>query len=52
MTTGIIYDPIFLKHRIGEHVESHLRLITIMDFLKQQKLLPKESNNRSDQICS
>ncbi|MBY9019001.1 MAG: hypothetical protein KGD66_09245, partial [Candidatus Lokiarchaeota archaeon] len=39
MTTGIIYDDIYLSHQIGAHVESHLRLVTIMDFLKQQKLL-------------
>jgi len=39
MTTGIIYDDIYLQHRIGTHVESHERLIAIMDFLKEKKLL-------------
>ena len=39
MTTGIVYDPIYLEHRIGTHVESHERLIAIMDFLKEKKLL-------------
>lgn len=39
MTTGIVYDDIYLKHRIGTHVESHERLIAIMDFLKQQGIL-------------
>ena len=39
MTTGIVYDPIYLEHRIGDHVESHHRLIGIMDFLKEKKLL-------------
>jgi acetoin utilization deacetylase AcuC-like enzyme len=42
MTTGIIYDDIYLEHDIGtqlQHVESHERLIAIMTFLKQQKLL-------------
>ncbi|TFG24836.1 MAG: histone deacetylase [Promethearchaeota archaeon] len=39
MTTGIVYDDIYLLHRIGNHVESHHRLIGIMDFLKEKKLL-------------
>lgn len=39
MTTGIVYDDIYLEHRIGAHVESHERLIAIMDFLKENKLL-------------
>ena len=39
MTTGIIYDDIYLEHRIGAHVESHMRLVEIMDFLQEVKLL-------------
>jgi len=39
MTTGIVYDNIYLEHRIGTHVESHERLIAIMDFLKDQGIL-------------
>ena len=39
MVTGIVYDPIYLEHRIGTHVESHERLIVLMDFLKEQNLL-------------
>ena len=39
MTTGIVYDDIYLKHRIGTHVESHERLIAIMEFLKEKKVL-------------
>ena len=39
MTTGVIYDDIYLSHRIGTHVESHERLIGIMDFLNKKKLL-------------
>jgi acetoin utilization deacetylase AcuC-like enzyme len=39
MTTGVIYDDIYLSHRIGTHVESHERLIGIMDFLNEKKLL-------------
>jgi acetoin utilization deacetylase AcuC-like enzyme len=39
MTTGIVYDPIYLEHRIGVHVESHERLIGIMDFIEEKKVL-------------
>ncbi|MFX0076473.1 MAG: histone deacetylase [Candidatus Hermodarchaeota archaeon] len=39
MKTGIVYDPIYLEHRIGVHVESHERLISIMDFLKEKEVL-------------
>jgi len=42
MTTGIIYDDIYLEHNIGtqlQHVESHERLISIMNFLKEKHLL-------------
>ena len=42
LTTGIVYHPIYLEHRIGQHVESHERLITIMDFIKEQRLLESE----------
>ena len=41
MTTGIVYDDIYLEHNIGtqlQHQESHERLIAIMNFLKQQQL--------------
>ncbi|MFW9878160.1 MAG: histone deacetylase [Candidatus Thorarchaeota archaeon] len=38
MTTGIVYDPIYLEHKTGIHAESPERLIAIMDFLKEQKL--------------
>ncbi|TFF98315.1 MAG: histone deacetylase [Promethearchaeota archaeon] len=39
MTTGIVYDPIYLEHRIGMHVESHERLIAIMEFLEEKGIL-------------
>ena len=39
MTTGIVYSDIYLEHKIGQHVESHERLITIMDFLKENGVL-------------
>jgi len=43
MTTGIVYDDIYLEHKIGTHVESHERLIAIMDFLKEKELLEDPS---------
>ena len=39
MTTGIVYNEIYLDHRIGVHVESHERLIGIMDFIEEKKVL-------------
>ncbi|KKK41156.1 hypothetical protein LCGC14_0594490 [marine sediment metagenome] len=39
MTTGIVYDDIYLQHKIGTHVESHIRLIEIMDFLEKNNIL-------------
>jgi len=45
MTTGIVYDPIYLEHRIGTHVESHERLIAIMDFLRSKKVLENPDFN-------
>ena len=38
MTTGLVYDDIYLQHRIGTHVESHERLIALMNFLKEKEL--------------
>jgi acetoin utilization deacetylase AcuC-like enzyme len=38
MKTGIVYDPIYLEHRIGTHVESHERLVAIMNFLTEKKI--------------
>jgi acetoin utilization deacetylase AcuC-like enzyme len=39
MPVGIIYDPIYLKHETGEHVECPERLISIMSYLEQTKLM-------------
>jgi acetoin utilization deacetylase AcuC-like enzyme len=39
MTTGIVYDDIYLEHNIGTHPESHHRLNSIMDFLREKNLL-------------
>lgn len=38
MTTGIVYDDIYLQHKIGTHVESHERLIALMELLKARKI--------------
>ena len=38
MTTGIVYDDIYLQHKIGAHVESHERLIALMELLKARNL--------------
>ncbi|MFX1236652.1 MAG: histone deacetylase, partial [Promethearchaeota archaeon] len=42
MTVGIIYHPIYLDHRIV-HVESHERLIVLMDYLKEKNILDSPS---------
>ncbi|MHA2007715.1 MAG: histone deacetylase family protein [Promethearchaeota archaeon] len=42
MTTGIIYDDVYLQHRIGTHVESHKRLIEIMNFLENNKIFSNQ----------
>ena len=40
MTVGIIYDPMYLEHQTGsDHVESPLRLVTIMDLIESEHLL-------------
>ncbi|NVM43536.1 MAG: histone deacetylase [Candidatus Lokiarchaeota archaeon] len=39
MKTGIVYDSIYLEHRIGVHVESHERLIGIMNYIEDKKVL-------------
>ncbi|MEJ2249048.1 MAG: histone deacetylase [Candidatus Lokiarchaeota archaeon] len=43
MTTGIVYDDMYLKHRIGTHVESHERLIAIMELLKEKNIFNEKS---------
>ena len=43
MTTGIVYDPIYLEHRIGTHVESHSRLIAIMDLLDEKRIFENKN---------
>ena len=43
MVTGIVYDDIYLEHKTGNHPESQYRLISIMDFLKEKKILENPS---------
>jgi len=38
MKVGYVYDPIYLKHDTGEHVESSKRLEAIISILEQTKL--------------
>jgi acetoin utilization deacetylase AcuC-like enzyme len=39
MAVGIIYDPKYLQHQTGSHVESPERLVATMDLIKSEKLL-------------
>ena len=39
MTVGLVYDPIYLKHDTGNHVENSDRLVATMDLLKESGLL-------------
>ncbi|MBN1652378.1 MAG: histone deacetylase [Deltaproteobacteria bacterium] len=41
MPVGLIYDPIFLKHDTGAHVENRNRLIATVDLLRACSLLEK-----------
>ncbi len=38
---SLIYDPIFLEHDTGRHVENPQRLITTMDLLNNTGLINK-----------
>jgi len=42
MTTGIVYGDIYLSHRIGTHVESHTRLVELMDFLEEKGIFEND----------
>ncbi len=41
MTVGLVYDPIYLKHDTGTHVENSSRLVATMELLEQSKLLDR-----------
>ena len=38
MKVGFVYDPVYLKHDTGEHVENARRLEAIMSHLEQTGL--------------
>jgi len=40
MRVGIVYDPIYLKHETGEHVENSGRLLSIKSYLEQNNIMP------------
>lgn len=41
MKTGLVYDPVYLKHDTGEHVENASRLEAIIAHLEQTGLKPQ-----------
>jgi len=41
MRVGIIYDPIYLKHDTGAHVENSSRLVETVGLLEKSKLIDK-----------
>jgi acetoin utilization deacetylase AcuC-like enzyme len=41
MTVGLVYDPIYLKHDTGSHVEKSQRLVVTIDLLKESQLIDK-----------
>ena len=41
MKVGLVFDPIYLAHDTGHHVESAKRLRAVMDHLEQTKMLER-----------
>ncbi len=41
MPVGLVYDPVYLKHDTGAHVENYRRLVTTMEVLDESNLLEK-----------
>ena len=41
MTTGYVYEPIYLEHTLPGHPENHERLVAIMDLLKETGTLER-----------
>ncbi len=41
MAVGLVYDPIYLEHDTGSHVENAQRLIATMSFIEENKLKDK-----------
>jgi len=38
MKAGLVYDPIYLEHNTGEHVENSRRLVTAMSYLEETRI--------------
>lgn len=41
MKVGLVYDPVYLKHDTGTHVENSGRLVATIDLLQESQLLDK-----------
>jgi acetoin utilization deacetylase AcuC-like enzyme len=41
MKAGLVYDPIYLEHDTGDHVENAQRLVTTMSYLKEAGIREK-----------
>ncbi|MDY6893561.1 MAG: histone deacetylase [Chloroflexota bacterium] len=41
MTVGLVYDPIFLEHDTGDHVENSHRLAVTVNLLQESQLMEK-----------
>ena len=41
MSTGYVYDPIYLKHDLRGHPENQQRLQAILRVLQEQKMLER-----------
>jgi acetoin utilization deacetylase AcuC-like enzyme len=41
MKAGVVYDPIYLEHDTGDHVENSQRLVTAMSYLKETGIKEK-----------
>ena len=39
MSVGLVYNPIYLEHDTGQHVENAQRLVAIMEHLEETKLM-------------
>ena len=52
MTVGLVYDPIYLKHDTGAHVENYGRLVSTMEVLEESGLLGKGANLVLDAVTA
>jgi len=41
MKAGLVYDPIYLEHDTGDHVENSQRLVAVMSYLKETGIKDK-----------